>query len=225
MPRIRRKIYQDKGIYRIKGNLPFQKLFLRKSAERYRLLLIDKWKYLRKCKKVLDAGCGIGTFLSLNPYNAEVQGIDFSKEEVQKARLKGVNARVADLNKRLPFKDNEFDAVTCFHVIEHLDNPDNMLREFKRILKKGGILMVAVPNHSFKKFYADYTHKRPYPKEALYRILDDYGFRDIRIKKGFHLSRLVSSVFFLFPRARYSIEKFLGKFSPWEHLAISRNYK
>ena len=49
-------------------------------------------------------------------------------------------------NGELPYNDETFDIIHCSHVIEHLVNPDQVLIEAKRILKPGGLLIIATPN-------------------------------------------------------------------------------
>lgn len=99
-------------------------------------------------KKVLDVGCGTGFFTSKikKVTGAEVYGIDISKKALKLARKHGIRTGLADLNKRFPFKDGEFDMVNCGEVIEHMYNPDNLLREINRVLKKGGYLVITTPN-------------------------------------------------------------------------------
>ena len=53
---------------------------------------------------------------------------------------------LADLNHPLPFRDNVFDEVYLVHVIEHLLCPYLLLKEVRRILKKGGIVKIFTPN-------------------------------------------------------------------------------
>jgi len=57
------------------------------------------------------------------------------------------------------------------------------------------MVLLVTPNFSFKQFYGDYTHKRPYPKMALYRLLRDYEFKEIKIINGHDHSKIIA--FFL----------------------------
>jgi SAM-dependent methyltransferase len=216
---------QQKSLYTLRDSLPISSFLQRKSKQHHNLLLLNKWKLFKGCKKVLDAGCGKGEFLELNPYNAEVYGVDIIEDALAASKTKGINVRFADLNKKIPFIDSSFDGINCSHVLEHLEDGTNTISEFKRVLKDKGILVISVPNFSFKKFYSDYTHKRPYPKEALFRILNDNGFCEIKIINGVCLNQLLSATFLLFPSMRFAFEKFFGIFSPWEIIAIARNKK
>lgn len=58
----------------------------------------------------------------------------------------------------LPFHDDWFDGILCSHCLEHLENPLVALKEFRRILKPGGYLVLVVPS----KFYWSYSHGHIY---------------------------------------------------------------
>lgn len=47
--------------------------------------------------------------------------------------------------EKLPFRDNSLDEIFCAHVLEHLSNPDDVIMECHRILKKGGLFHITVP--------------------------------------------------------------------------------
>lgn len=66
---------------------------------------------------------------------------------------------VHDLNSLpYPFIDNSFDLVEANHVLEHLDKPFNIMREFHRILKPGGNLIIKVPHFSRGFTHAEHCH-------------------------------------------------------------------
>lgn len=68
---------------------------------------------------------------------------------------------VHDLSKfPWPFKDNEFDEIIAIHIIEHLEDLINTIKELSRIAKKGGIIKIQVPHFSSWANYADPTHKK-----------------------------------------------------------------
>lgn len=112
---------------------------------------------------LLDAGCSSG-FLLLS-YIKEKEGrkavgIDIGSGHLKNAFKQAKNLAVerntyflvGDLED-LPFKNNSFDTIICSEVLEHLLEPDRAIREFERVLKSEGILIVTTPNplHIFKK--------------------------------------------------------------------------
>lgn len=97
--------------------------------------------------KLLDVGCGDGQFLAnMRELGWEVHGVEPDGQAVKAANQKfGLNVHEGALEK-ISFPDNTFDAITMSHVIEHLPNPIGTLRECKRMLKKGGRLVMTAPN-------------------------------------------------------------------------------
>jgi len=102
----------------------------------------------RKFKYILDAGCGDGELSKKikEITRAQVYGVDISLKICKPAQQKGIIVKEADLSKKIPFEDNFFDMVFTSEVIEHLINPDNFLKETKRILKDDGVLILTTPN-------------------------------------------------------------------------------
>ena len=86
--------------------------------------------------RVLDAGCGAGDF-ARTIATPKVVGVDLSPAIVERARSRGVDARVADIQE-LPFADGEFDVVVCNWVLYHLPDLDRGLAELARVLRPGG---------------------------------------------------------------------------------------
>ena len=100
--------------------------------------------------KVLDAGCGEGHLLKRlhnKSSNNSYYGIDLTQEALDKAveRCPNMNFIKADLSK-IDFEDNTFDFITCTETLEHVDDYKDVLAEFKRILKPGGLLVITFPN-------------------------------------------------------------------------------
>jgi len=94
--------------------------------------------------KVLDAPAGEGHLAEeLARRGHDVTAIDLNTDQVRGRRAHYV---AADLNGTLPFADGDFDLVACVESIEHLENPHNLVREFFRVLRPGGALIVTTPN-------------------------------------------------------------------------------
>lgn len=97
--------------------------------------------------KILDIGCGDGSFIAKFRGRCKVFGIDISAKAVKLAEKAGVNAYRSDISsERLPFEDECFDLVYMGDVIEHLINPDFAITETARVMKPSGFLILSTPN-------------------------------------------------------------------------------
>ncbi len=96
----------------------------------------------KKNAKVLDLGCGDGTFtqaVGKRIGTDQLWGIDIRERLVKKCIPKGINAHCGDLNDPLPFESNTFDVVIINQVWEHLYKTDFCLAEIRRVLVGGGV--------------------------------------------------------------------------------------
>lgn len=107
----------------------------------------------------LDAGCGTGNLMN-NRNN--IIGIDISESMIRIARLMNGKCRfiIANLNYPLPFRDAVFTGVYTSNVISYLKDPETSIREFCRVIKPGGRLVVATLRPSFKPLDILITHLR-----------------------------------------------------------------
>lgn len=99
--------------------------------------------------KILDVGCGNGNIsLALGSLQYNVLGVDIDSTSVEKATqintFSNVNFELLDANS-FNLKE-EFDAIVCSEVLEHLDNPIELVRSIYSILKPGGVFVATVPN-------------------------------------------------------------------------------
>lgn len=95
-------------------------------------------------QKALDLGCGIGIYAEwLSKMGLEVTGIDISQQMLARAKERAeennlqIDYILGDLHE-LPFADNMFDLVISNIVIEFVENPQKVVNEVFRVLKKGG---------------------------------------------------------------------------------------
>jgi len=107
-------------------------------------------QYITPGDKVLDLGCGNGRFSEVFQKKIEYVGVDNSEKMIEIARKKypKVDLRIADALS-LPFPENSFDKVFSFAVIHHLPSEElqlQLLKETRRILKPGGVLILTVWN-------------------------------------------------------------------------------
>src|SRR5438552_1308613 len=119
-------------------------------------------------------------------------------------RLNNREIRRGDLNDKLPFDDRSFDDVTCLEGLEHIENPQQAMREFARLLKPGGHLIVSVPNilnieERLKWLIHGYTsHFKPISRAAVERLRVEY---DDRVEIAAHVNPISYS------ELRYILEK------------------
>lgn len=120
---------------------------------------VSRYKFaarlLREGAAVLDLGCGTGYGTGDLTAAASIVGADISAEAVNYARAnygrEGVTFLEASCDA-LPLPDHQFDLITAFEVIEHLDNWRGLLAEARRLLRPGGQFVVSTPN---KAYYAE----------------------------------------------------------------------
>jgi len=132
--------------------------------------------------KVLDAGAGEGALTRrLIQMTFGVEACDLNPERF---KLTAKECRKVDLNEALPYSDESFDFVVCVETIEHLRDPWHAVSEFRRVLKKNGVLIITMPNilcipsrllFLFVGEYSYFSHKRLW-EEAIdtYHKLDKH---------------------------------------------------
>ena len=98
-------------------------------------------------KKILNIGCGDGSFIVKFKKYCEVFGVDISSRAIKIAKEAGVNAYKVNVScEKLPFEHEYFDIVYMGDVIEHLVNPDFAINEAARVIKSNGFLVLSTPN-------------------------------------------------------------------------------
>ena len=104
--------------------------------------------------RILDIGAGTGDFLSVAKQNGwQTIGV----EPNEKAKAIAIHKGVSFVEQTRELENNSFDVISMWHVLEHVPNLDNQIKELKRLLKPDGTLLIAVPN--FKSFDAKYYGK------------------------------------------------------------------
>lgn len=104
-------------------------------------------KTIQKNKKILEIGSGDGFFLEkMQNYGYKMTGIEVSKHRRIKSR-KTTNVKVLDIDlvQNVP-NIGSFDGIVLFHVLEHIRDPINFLKNILKLLKPRGKLIVEVPN-------------------------------------------------------------------------------
>lgn len=176
-----------------------------RTIEEYCLFLIHLKAYeeaakMAKDKTVLDCGCNIGYGTKvIGTHCKEVIGVDVSPKAIEEARRRygsnGIEFRLVD-GIRLPFKDNRFDLVVSFQVIEHIDDYDSYLTEIKRVLADTGKVLFTTPNArirldpGMKPLYP--FHVREFSAGELQKLLQRY-FPQVAICGSFGKEPLYST--------------------------------
>jgi 2-polyprenyl-3-methyl-5-hydroxy-6-metoxy-1,4-benzoquinol methylase len=148
-------------------------------------------KFLNTGAKVLDVGCGNGRFLKylLKFGSFELYGTEMEGNSAKRAsRVKEITLKTGTLNAG-DFPDNFFDAVSLFHVFEHLAEPKETLETISKIVKPGGIAVFSFPNiASFQArfFKGKWLHLDPPrhlfffdPKDFI-KIMESKGFKTVK---------------------------------------------
>jgi ubiquinone/menaquinone biosynthesis C-methylase UbiE len=151
-------------------------------------------KYVKKDMVVCDLGCRKGAFLKKISqiirygygFDIDVESHKDSKIEIKKLNF--------DLEK-IPLEDKSVDCVIMAAVLEHLNNPENIIKEAHRILKKGGIFLLTTPSIYSKpvlEFLAFklkiisnediLEHKKYYKPQKIVKMFIDCGFNKKNIK-------------------------------------------
>lgn len=132
--------------------------------------------------KVFDLGCGPGWLLSALPDDWQKWGAETC---VHAAAEAGEYGEIVNGDWRGEFSDEFFDVVICHHVIEHLTDPIDHVHEIRRVLKRGGKLLMATPDFASpcaKRFGERYrmlhdpTHVSLFSQDGMTRMLRDVGF-------------------------------------------------
>jgi SAM-dependent methyltransferase len=140
-------------------------------------------------KRVLDLGCRSGALTRHFLEGNSVVGLDVDASALEKAAALGIEPVQANVEEPLAFESASFDAVVAGELFEHLQFPDALVAEIRRVLKPGGVLVGSVPNafrlQSRLRFLRgrapedDPTHLRMFSPAAVRALLG--GFDDVRL--------------------------------------------
>ena len=133
------------------------------------------WLYPFLCRKLigktLDIGSGLGDFVM---FRRETVGVDINPTNVEFIKDRGGEAYVME-EDMLPFSDGEFDSINIDNVLEHLIEPNNLMKEMCRVVKPGGVILIGVPGRLGFKWAPD--HEVYYSRDDLIQFAESFGLK------------------------------------------------
>ncbi len=160
--------------------------------------------------RVLEIGCAEGLTLDYlhTEFGCEVVGLDYCESALAKARSKGFEVYVCDLNsQQIPFNDGEFDYIIIGDVLEHLYDPWSVLNGVVKTMKDDGSILISIPNvkhYSLLKDLIlrdrweysetgllDVTHIRFFTFDSIMKLLARSGLTLTTVKQNLVRSQLM----------------------------------
>jgi len=204
--------------------------------------LHPRFRFLKSVKpggKVIDLGAGGGGLVTwktwLEPIRAD---LSLYAVDLQKAELfdKYAGSQICDLDKEsLKFEASFFDAAVLSHVLEHIEEPKNLLHELRRVMRTGGEAYIEVPTLesmdfpsrreflnagvpvSTVNFFDDSTHRRTFSLNELKTLVEGSGFRVAHA--GAIRNRFVEDTLIIQGAAQSDEE--LGTYGVWSRLGFA----
>lgn len=172
------------------------------TVKRYHTIL-DEFEKYRKTNKILDVGCGRGWFLiEAKKRGWMVYGTEFSPLAIKLCTESGIQMTEGVLDPA-KFDANDFDVITSFEVIEHINNPNLELESISTLLRTGGLFYITTPNfNSLMRYYlkANYNvieypeHLSYYTKSTLNRVIKKHNMWPVKFQStGISLTRIQAS--------------------------------
>ncbi len=158
------------------------------SIYRFQKIAYFVGRYIMDSSLVIDFGSGQGDNIQLlNQHfpNNLYYGLEYAQSGVNIAQNKIPNAKFfqADLIKNTPIITEllgKGDICICSEVLEHVDNPEIMVKNFHQYMQHGAKIIVTVPGGLMNKFEKHIGHRKHYTKNELELLLSQNGFKIIK---------------------------------------------
>lgn len=169
------------------------------TLKRYEQLL-EKFEPYRKTNNIIDVGCGDGFFLQVAKQKGwNVYGTEFTEKAVEVCSAKGISMQQGPLDIA-NYNGIQFDVVTSFEVIEHINNPNEEIAKFNNLLRTGGIVYATTPNfNSISRSLLKGTwsvieypeHLSYYTATTIKKLFAKHGFKTLSITvSGLSIDRI-----------------------------------
>lgn len=175
------------------------------AQQRHFLRVLPKALQDRRDVKLLDIGCGSGEFLNFvrTHFGWDVWGIDMNRKVIETARrlYKLENLIAVPLERLGAISIPRFDVVTAFEVIEHLENPNSLIRAAHNVTSPGGMLVLSTPNRKRlvgRRALSDFppVHLTRWDKTTLGLFVERRGFVAQRIDYAeLNMREFISNLF------------------------------
>ncbi len=190
-------------------------------------------------KIVLDAGCATGvngTYLLNKGIAKKVYGIEIDSAMAEEAKTNYEKVFIESLDDDKIFdelKGIQFDVIICGDILEHLNNPWNVLKKFSEMLNVNGIIIISLPNaqhidvfiHLFMKNtwplntrgIFDKTHKRFFTFSDMKNLIDDADLKIIKVNRNFRFRDKLNS---RFPVHGLILKKLFKKLYTFQYILV-----
>jgi 2-polyprenyl-3-methyl-5-hydroxy-6-metoxy-1,4-benzoquinol methylase len=162
--------------------------------------LIEKYTGLKK-GDLLDVGSGTGSFVNEMKQNGwQVEGLE-PDEDARKLAARQYGIQLSDTGRLYQLKAGIFDAITLWHVLEHVHDLDGYVQQLKNILRQTGKLFIAVPNYtsqdarSYGQYWAAYDvprHLYHFSPASMQLLMEKNGLKILQFKPMWYDSFYVS---------------------------------
>lgn len=142
----------------------------------------EKLRELAKCERILDVGGGRPFQKRMAPYRAWFEGKNFETLDISPVYQPTI---VGDVHA-MPLSGESVDAILSLSVLEHLHDPARAMEEMRRVLKKGGKILLYThfiyPYHARAGVYQDYFR---FTEEGLRRLFKDFSHVELKKQGGY----------------------------------------
>lgn len=133
----------------------------------------------KKTAKIMNVGCGTGGTIDMLEEFGRVDNVDISDDAIKFMKKCGYTRLTKVDDIKLPFKAKSYDMVGAFDVLEHIENQTGALKEWKRVIKDDGAIVITVP--AYQWLWSDHDkslyHERRYTTRRLKQAAREAGLR------------------------------------------------